>query len=300
MKAGVRRSCSKLAAELTEPARRRHLGLVRPRGGRVRASTGSAGSPAPAPICSPPTSRSSAEPTDAEIEGGCNGTLRVEVRTRGARSHSARVVGRATTRSTRPRPILGPARRIPGRARSRSRASSTARASTPSASAAASPATSSPTSAWSPSTTASRPTRPAPRRRRYVRELFAGYDVDGHRPRRRRAARARRSARPGVRRRRRRARPGPSTAGRTSRASPPSASRPSTTARATRARARRRRARAGRADRAVRGGAAGVADRRLDGARRGARAALARRCPWWRQGHRDLRRLAHRHDRDLR
>jgi succinyl-diaminopimelate desuccinylase len=31
-----------------------------------------------------------AEPTDAEIEGGCNGTLRVEVRTKGRRSHSAR------------------------------------------------------------------------------------------------------------------------------------------------------------------------------------------------------------------
>jgi succinyl-diaminopimelate desuccinylase len=31
-----------------------------------------------------------AEPTDAEIEGGCNGTLRAEVRTRGRRSHSAR------------------------------------------------------------------------------------------------------------------------------------------------------------------------------------------------------------------
>jgi succinyl-diaminopimelate desuccinylase len=31
-----------------------------------------------------------AEPTDAEIEGGCNGTLRVEVRTTGRRAHSAR------------------------------------------------------------------------------------------------------------------------------------------------------------------------------------------------------------------
>jgi succinyl-diaminopimelate desuccinylase len=31
-----------------------------------------------------------AEPTAAEIEGGCNGTLRAEVRTRGRRSHSAR------------------------------------------------------------------------------------------------------------------------------------------------------------------------------------------------------------------
>lgn len=31
-----------------------------------------------------------AEPTDAGIEGGCNGTLRAEVRTRGVRAHSAR------------------------------------------------------------------------------------------------------------------------------------------------------------------------------------------------------------------
>jgi succinyl-diaminopimelate desuccinylase len=31
-----------------------------------------------------------AEPTDAEIEGGCNGTLRAEVRTHGRRAHSAR------------------------------------------------------------------------------------------------------------------------------------------------------------------------------------------------------------------
>ncbi|HEV7742410.1 MAG TPA: succinyl-diaminopimelate desuccinylase [Pseudolysinimonas sp.] len=31
-----------------------------------------------------------AEPTDAEIEGGCNGTLRAEVRTTGRRAHSAR------------------------------------------------------------------------------------------------------------------------------------------------------------------------------------------------------------------
>ncbi|MEO5921743.1 MAG: succinyl-diaminopimelate desuccinylase [Pseudolysinimonas sp.] len=31
-----------------------------------------------------------AEPTDAEIEGGCNGTLRAEIRTSGRRAHSAR------------------------------------------------------------------------------------------------------------------------------------------------------------------------------------------------------------------
>jgi succinyl-diaminopimelate desuccinylase len=31
-----------------------------------------------------------AEPTDAEIEGGCNGTLRAEIRTAGRRAHSAR------------------------------------------------------------------------------------------------------------------------------------------------------------------------------------------------------------------
>jgi succinyl-diaminopimelate desuccinylase len=31
-----------------------------------------------------------AEPTDAEIEGGCNGTMRLEVRTTGRRAHSAR------------------------------------------------------------------------------------------------------------------------------------------------------------------------------------------------------------------
>src|SRR5690606_9119336 len=30
------------------------------------------------------------EPTRAEVEGGCNGTMRAEIRTRGLRAHSAR------------------------------------------------------------------------------------------------------------------------------------------------------------------------------------------------------------------
>ena len=48
------------------------------------------------------------EPTSAEVEGGCNGNLRAEVRTFGLRAHSARAwVGR---RGVRP-PAAGPARR---------------------------------------------------------------------------------------------------------------------------------------------------------------------------------------------
>ena len=77
--------------------------------------------------------------------------------------------------------------------------SSTARGSTRSASPAASPATSSPTGASSRSTTASRPTA-EDEAEAHVRQVFAGFEVDVRRRRRRRPAGPAPARRPGVRR----------------------------------------------------------------------------------------------------
>lgn len=79
------------------------------------------------------------EPTDGEIEAGCQGTLRARIAAKGRRAHSARSwLGR--TPSTPWPGRWRPSRRTPP-GRSRSTAAPTARGSTPSASPAGSPAT---------------------------------------------------------------------------------------------------------------------------------------------------------------
>jgi succinyl-diaminopimelate desuccinylase len=96
------------------------------------------------------------EPTDGEIEGGCQGTLKAVLEVPGRRSHSARswlgvnaihgAAGWASTPST-VRPASSPPWRPTRRARSTSTAASTARGSTRSASRVGWPATSSRTPA---------------------------------------------------------------------------------------------------------------------------------------------------------
>ena len=105
------------------------------------------------------------EPSNAGVEAGCQGTLRVEVRTTGERAHSARSwrgVNAIHAAGADPRPA--PA--TTSRASRSSTGWSTTRASTRCSSAAASPATCCPTSAWSRSTTASPRTAPRPTPRR--------------------------------------------------------------------------------------------------------------------------------------
>lgn len=87
------------------------------------------------------------EPTDGALEAGCQGTLRVELRTAGRRSHSARS-WLGTTRSTGPRRSCR-GWRPTGRGGWTSTAASTARGCRRCGSAAGSRATSSPTSASS-------------------------------------------------------------------------------------------------------------------------------------------------------
>ena len=59
------------------------------------------------------------EPSNGQVEGGCNGTLRAIVRTHGVRAHSARAwVGENAIHKAAP--VLGPARRVRAARRSTS------------------------------------------------------------------------------------------------------------------------------------------------------------------------------------
>lgn len=118
------------------------------------------------------------EGTDGEVEGGCQGTLRVILTTKGERAHSARAwMGSNAVHKAAPSSNASP-RTSP--ASPSSTDSSSTRASTPCASRAASPPTSSPTPAPSPSTSATRPTA-APRRPRPSSGTSScGCDIDDY------------------------------------------------------------------------------------------------------------------------
>ena len=75
-----------LARTVAEPGRRRHLRLLRGRGGRGRAQRARASCSPSAPTCSPATPPSSASRPAARIEAGCQGTMR-------ARGHACRGSG---------------------------------------------------------------------------------------------------------------------------------------------------------------------------------------------------------------
>ena len=167
-----------------------------------------------------------------QVEGGCKGTLRVEVIDQGRR----RPLGPAVEGPQRhPRRGRGarPARRPTSRRPSRRRARVPRGAQRRRHPAAASPATSSPTGASSPSTTATRPSKSEAGGRRPRARAVRRLRRDSRRQRRRRPARAAPARGQGVRRGARACRSTPRRAGPTSPASPRSASRPSTSAPAT-------------------------------------------------------------------
>ena len=115
------------------------------------------------------------EPSNAVVEAGCQGTLRVDVRLRGERAHAARgwmgdnaihkagAVLRLLDGYEPRKPVIDGLEYHEGLNAVFIRA--------------ASPATCSPTSASSRSTTASHPTATRQAAEAFVREFFAGYDV---------------------------------------------------------------------------------------------------------------------------
>ena len=177
MKGGVAVQLA-LAAELERADARRHVGVLRPRGGRGRRSTGWAGSCGSTRTGSTGDFAVLGEPT----ERGHRGRLQRHAARRGAAHGRRRPLGAGLDgrqRDPRRRRGAAPARGVQAAGRSRSTGWSTARASTRSSSRAASPPTSSRTRCvvtvnyrFAPSATRRR------RRRRTSRELFDGYDVE--------------------------------------------------------------------------------------------------------------------------
>ena len=149
-----------------QPRARPHLRLLRQRGGRGGAATGSAGSRASSRGWLYGDLAILLEPTDGEIEAGCQGTLRAVLDAHRAGARTARAAGSGDNAIHGAAGVARRAGRLPGRARSRSTAAPTARASTRSASRRRGRQRRSPTSARSRSTSASRPTatRTPPRR----------------------------------------------------------------------------------------------------------------------------------------
>ena len=176
------------------------------------------------------------EPSNAVVEAGCQGTMRVDVTTTGKRAHSARSWnGVNAIHAARPRSSTGWRRTsrdepvIDGLNYHEGLNAVAIRG--------ASPATSSRTRARSASTTGSRPTAAWPRPKRTCARCSTGFELVVSRLRAGRAAGPRPAGGRGVRRRRSAVRPTRSSAGPTCRGSARSGSRRSTSGRATRARA---------------------------------------------------------------
>ncbi len=120
MKSGVA-VAARLAAAADRAVPGHHLRVLRRRGSRGRAQRPAAAQPAAARSCSRPTSPCSWSPPAAVVEGGCQGTMRAEVRATGERAHSARSwMGRNAIHEAGA--ILDVLRRLPGPPARRGRA----------------------------------------------------------------------------------------------------------------------------------------------------------------------------------
>ena len=102
MKGGVAVAL-RLAATMPVTEPRRHLPLLRVRGGRGRAQRAAARSPQSDPDLLQADFAILMEPSDAVVEAGCQGTLRVDVTHRGRARPLGPVLDAASTRSTAPR-----------------------------------------------------------------------------------------------------------------------------------------------------------------------------------------------------
>ena len=111
MKGGVAVAL-RLAATMPVTEPRRHLPVLRVRGGRGRAQRPAAARRRRTPSCSQADFAVLMEPSDAVVEAGCQGTLRVDVTHHAASAPTRPGPGRASTRSTRAADGARPAERL--------------------------------------------------------------------------------------------------------------------------------------------------------------------------------------------